>query len=355
MKINRNNYEVYFIDYLEGNLDEKLVDDFLEFLQQNPDLKNELSLFESVSVEPEEIKFEKKDLLLKEKYDSEKEFDQAAIAILEGDITASEKKDFDKYRAAHPEKEKEIRLFNKTKLVPDTSVTFSKKNKLYKKSAGRTLVFWSVRVAAVLLLAVMFYVLIDKNPEEIVPQIQVAVNNDDGIKKETSPEIKSVPEEKQAQKQENPKNQVQKPAVKKVKTEPTHEKSLRETSKGRLEHEGLAEIRIPVVVPEPLQTIAATFEIQKPETALAAMHITQPEIIRDFREERLLADVVIEKTGLDKLNLNKITKAGLNLVSSLSNDKFKYETNNEGKVVEYIYDSRLLAFTIPANNANRGE
>ena len=44
MKINRNNYEAFFIDYLEGNLDEKMVDDFIEFLQQNPDLKEELSV-----------------------------------------------------------------------------------------------------------------------------------------------------------------------------------------------------------------------------------------------------------------------------------------------------------------------
>ena len=50
-----------FIDYLEGNLDELLVDDFIEFLQNNPDLKKELSLFESISIEPGNISFDKKD------------------------------------------------------------------------------------------------------------------------------------------------------------------------------------------------------------------------------------------------------------------------------------------------------
>ena len=57
-----------------------------------------------------------------------------------------------------------------------------------------------------------------------------------------------------------------------------------------------------------------------------------------------------EKTGLDKFRFNRITKAGLNLVSNISNDKFKYETNNEGEITEYNYDSRLVAFSIPAKN-----
>jgi hypothetical protein len=50
MKITRENYEPYFLDYLEGNLDENLVDDFMEFLQQNPDLKNELEMYESITI-----------------------------------------------------------------------------------------------------------------------------------------------------------------------------------------------------------------------------------------------------------------------------------------------------------------
>jgi hypothetical protein len=355
MKINRNNYEVYFIDYLEGKLDEKLVDDFLEFLLQNPDLKQELTFFESVSVVPEEISFDKKELLFKEKFDSEIEFNRAAISILEGDSSSSEKAEFEKYLLTHPQKDKEIQLFNKTKLLPDTSVTFSKKNKLYKKPVGRTIIFWSARVAAILLLALTFYILIDNSSEEIVPQIQVAENKDEGTKKETSPEVKQVPVETEKQKTESTKKLAPKPAVKEVKQEPKNGKSLRETSKGRLEREDVAEIRSLVPVPKELKTIAASFEVQKPDVRLAAMNFTQPEIVPGYTEERLLADVVIEKTGLDKLSLNKITKAGLNLVSALSKEKFQYETNKEGKIVEYNYDSRLLAFTIPANNTERGE
>ena len=96
MQINRENYEAYFIDYLEGNLDELLVDDFIEFIKLNPDLKEELDLFESLEAIPENIAFENKEGLYKEKYDAETAFNDAAVACLEGDISEGEKSDFEK-------------------------------------------------------------------------------------------------------------------------------------------------------------------------------------------------------------------------------------------------------------------
>ena len=68
-------------------------------------------------------------------------------------------------------------------------------------------------------------------------------------------------------------------------------------------------------------------------------------------EELFLADVVKEKTGINKLSLGKIAKAGLNIVSGISKEKLTYETDESGKVTEINYDSRLFAFSIPT----RGE
>ena len=147
MNIDRNNYESYFLDYLEGNLDEKFVDDFIEFLQQNPDLKQELSIFSSVSVEPEKVEFSKKQKLYKVKYDNESYFDKTAVESIEGDISEEEKASFTKYLLSHPEKNREFEIFRKTKLIPDESVKYSQKAKLYHRSVGRTALLWSVRIA----------------------------------------------------------------------------------------------------------------------------------------------------------------------------------------------------------------
>jgi hypothetical protein len=355
MKINRNNYEPYFIDYLEGVLDENLVDDFLEFLLQNPDLKQELSLFQSVNLEPETISFDKKELLYKEKYDAENEFNQAVISNLEGDISAEEKIKFENYLATHPEKEKEITLFNATKLQPDETITFGKKNKLYRHSTGKTVLLWSVRIAAILVLIFSFYLFIDKSSTPIIPENQVAKLEEETPKKENPAVVNETPETKKKQEPEKIKSVTTKPVLKEVKPQQKPVKSLRETTKGRMEHEDLAEFRIPVEVPEELESITASLDFKAPHTRLSTMYIIDPAVFENDNDERLLADVVIEKTGLNKLSLNKITKAGLNLVTSISNEKFQYQTNNEGKIVEYNYDSRLLAFTIPTRNTNSGE
>ena len=116
MKITRQNYEAYFIDYLEGNLDEQLVDVFIDFLQQNPDLKEELELFSAVTAVPESLTFNKKKTLYHEKYDLESEFNEAAVARLEGDLSAQEMLDFDAYVLSHPEKQEDIDLFDKTQV-----------------------------------------------------------------------------------------------------------------------------------------------------------------------------------------------------------------------------------------------
>ena len=73
MKINRDNYEAFFMDYLDGNLDESVVNDFIEFLQKNPDLKEELTSFESVSLRPENIVFNQKNKLFKQNLERELE------------------------------------------------------------------------------------------------------------------------------------------------------------------------------------------------------------------------------------------------------------------------------------------
>jgi hypothetical protein len=68
MRISMNNYESYFLDYLDGNLDPELVPEFIAFLAQNPGLADELYETEScenISFKPETLIFEGKDRLKK--------------------------------------------------------------------------------------------------------------------------------------------------------------------------------------------------------------------------------------------------------------------------------------------------
>jgi len=348
MKINRNNYEAWFIDYLEGNLDEKLVDDLIEFLQQNPDLKEELSLFETVSLEQEKITFNKKELLFKEKYDAENEFNQAAIASVEGEISASEKTEFENYLSTHPEKQKEADLFNQTKLQPDQSIIYNRKNKLYRRSAGKTILMWTTRAAAVIIVALTVYTFIEKSSNKVIPENQVAVIEKEPEKKINPTEIKEVPaKNNKVEDQKTIKKEPQKPAVKSEKPKANETKIIRENSQGRLINDDLALARISEEIPALQSLTASLTTVSNSKIDLVPVNITVPDYSEPVFEERLLVDIVKEKTGVDKLSFNKIIKSGLSLVASLSKEKFNYETDNEGKVTEVKFDSRLLAFSIP--------
>jgi hypothetical protein len=117
-------------------------------------------------------------------------------------------------------------------------------------------------------------------------------------------------------------------------------------------HENLVMNRVQMEVPAELKSITASFNIQQTKAELGDMYISVPYGYEIYDDERLLVDVVKEKTGLEKFRFNKITKAGLNLVTNISNDKFIYITDKEGNITEYKYESKLLAFSIPSKNAN---
>jgi hypothetical protein len=358
MNINRNNYESYFVDYLEGNLDEKLVDDFIEFLQQNPELKKELSLFDFISIVPENVEFRKKDKLYKEKYDAEKAFNQAAIERLEGEISEKENKNFREYLAKHPEKEKEAALFNDTKLKPDESVVFNKKRKLYRRPIGKTVLLWSVRAAAVFVFAFLLYVLTNQPASYLVPENQVASVEKKDTKKEVQPVVEEKTGTKETPARQNKKKEQTKtttPVIKKPAPKPKETKNLRETTKGRMEGENLALHRIPEDVPEKMnRIITVPLNNNMPAATLSAMRLKMIEEPPVY-EERFLTDAIKEKTGIDKLSFDKIKKAGLNFVSTITKDNLSYETNEEGRITEINYDSRLLAFSIPTNSEEAGE
>jgi hypothetical protein len=195
-----------------------------------------------------------------------------------------------------------------------------------------------------------------KSSDKIITINQLAVTEKEPEKKINAPEIKEVPENKNKEEVQQPvKKETVKPVIKKgdSKTEPT--KSLRENSKGRLENDDLALIRIPEEIPAELESLSPSIYVALHKTDLVPVKMAIPETNETFSEEKFFVGVVKEKTGLDKLNFNKITKAGLSLVSSLSKEKFNYETNNEGKVTEIKYDSRILAFSFPTKNEVDGK
>jgi len=52
MTINRNNYEAFIIDFIDGNLSPALRDELLVFLNQNPDIADEIDGIDGLILTP---------------------------------------------------------------------------------------------------------------------------------------------------------------------------------------------------------------------------------------------------------------------------------------------------------------
>lgn len=57
MTINRNNYEMYFLDYLEGNLDPVMEEELKTFLANHPDLSAELEQYRNITLSAPDVHF----------------------------------------------------------------------------------------------------------------------------------------------------------------------------------------------------------------------------------------------------------------------------------------------------------
>ncbi len=131
MKINKNNYEAYFLDYHEGNLSPEEVTELLLFVEQYPDLKEELESFENFTIEDySSITFENKSSLKKEITDENRE--EYFIKAVENNLNSAEKALLENYLKQHPQFLVDYNLFQKTKVEADASIVFEKKDAMKK-------------------------------------------------------------------------------------------------------------------------------------------------------------------------------------------------------------------------------
>jgi anti-sigma factor RsiW len=155
MNIDRNNYEEFFILYLDNELsasDRQRVEDFAA---ANPDLKAELDLLTQSKLTPDmEITFSGKEALLK--MESGISSDTTSMLLyLDQELPTAEKASFEQWLAQNPAAQKELGLLQQTKLQPE-HIAFPYKDSLYRHEERRVVPirWWRMAAAAVLLLGV---------------------------------------------------------------------------------------------------------------------------------------------------------------------------------------------------------
>lgn len=161
MKPDRSNYELWFIDMLDGRLDKDQEKVLAAFLSDNPDLKEELSGLSSIHFDPPGFTFsEKKRLEKSENNYTESQFDNLCIAHLENDLSPLMEADLNRIISLNDEKRKRFEFIQKLKLKP-FSEGFQRKSSVKRLTIGQKIIRISVAglsiAASVTILILLFF------------------------------------------------------------------------------------------------------------------------------------------------------------------------------------------------------
>jgi len=343
MKITRDNYESFFMDYLEGNLQENLIDQFLDFLNQNPDLKEELHLFEDVNLPEEHVVFQEKTQLYKNQADENRRLENSVVAYLEGDLDVAENKAFEAYLAVHPELKKEYHLFAKTRLVPDSGIRYPHKQKLYRKPGYSIVLDWTARVAAVLVLIWGINSLYQSGNEVNQEKVNAELAE---LNPKPEPPVKKMETKEKVQEAEVQVKVEPEKVSKPIKTNRNQTNSQPEGK--RLVEPKSVEPNITALAE--ISPINARLELVAVENQLAVKHSINVLKINDpvnpIGVEEFLASRVKKVGNEGLLSAQRIARLGLNLASELSGERIEYSVK-DGKIARVGFESKLMAFSIP--------
>ncbi len=162
-EINHNNYEIFFLDYLEGRLNQHQVAELRIFLEDFPGLKDEFEGLELLSLKPDKrVIFTGKEILKKQLVKpvgriNEHNYQEFFIAASENDLSESDADSVRKFLMKNPLLQNEYDLTGHCRLQPDRSIVFPDKASL-KKTVVIPLVprllYYGAAVAATLLLLI---------------------------------------------------------------------------------------------------------------------------------------------------------------------------------------------------------
>ena len=133
MDINRNNYEVFLIDYMDGNLSTLQMKAVDAFLLLNPDLYSEFENLNNHILIPQSLSYKDKLLLKKSDYSLSginNEFDYLCVASVENDINCLENQKLNRLMIDNNSFRIEYDHFYKAKLKPNPEIKFQHKTKL---------------------------------------------------------------------------------------------------------------------------------------------------------------------------------------------------------------------------------
>ncbi len=177
MQIDRSNYEIWIIDWLDGNLNSFQIEQLELFLANNPDLGEEVKDLATVSLSSSVISYPDKEQLKKSPTDiSPSQFEYLCAAYLENDLTVSQEAELREIINTCPDKKKIFDQIHKTKLVPGR-IVYKHKSILLKRTTAQKAIRLSViglSAAAAISTVITIYSVIPANKD---PELNSSARN----------------------------------------------------------------------------------------------------------------------------------------------------------------------------------
>jgi hypothetical protein len=152
MNINRNNYEQFFILYVDNELNAEERQAVEEFVASNPDLQTELDMFMEVVLQPEpEIVFTAKHTLLKNSNPvNEENFEEYFVLYGDDELSKEDKEFVEQFVYRNPQHQAAFELIQMARVTPDNDIVYAHKEELYRyeKKGGAVIRMQWMRAAA---------------------------------------------------------------------------------------------------------------------------------------------------------------------------------------------------------------
>jgi hypothetical protein len=183
MKIDRSNYEIWLIDWLDGNLNDQEAEQLRLFLNENPDIKAEAEDLDIFTLVSSGAPFIDKDLLKRSpKGISQEQFEYLSVASLENDLSEAQQLELEEIVSNNPAKREIFEQIGRLKLNPARTI-YKHKNRLKRRTAAQSAIRISLifaSAAAVIALMISLYLplaepLPDINPKnaQLVPALEI--------------------------------------------------------------------------------------------------------------------------------------------------------------------------------------
>jgi hypothetical protein len=173
MKIDRSNYEIWLIDWLDGNLSDQDAELLHQFLKENPDIKAEAEDMEICTLVSSGAPFINKDLLKRSPNGiSQDQLEYLSVASFENDLSQAQHLELEEILSNDPAKREIFEQIGRLKLNPSRYI-YKHKNRLKKRTAPQSALRISLMfasAAAVIALIISLYLPLNEPLPYIKPK-----------------------------------------------------------------------------------------------------------------------------------------------------------------------------------------